>query len=1771
MQFNKRLVLSCFYYSVLQKNKPMKKILIILGIIGILNAQAQCCYHTTYPSPAGWKTDGGTYIIGTSSFNFNNTPCNASGNTAFSYATHPLACTLSDSAWKGDVDFEYTGRGSGGVAHSLLAIIADTLNAWNTPSFAETNQNAIETYINSPFGGAQNTDSLYAHSKVGATWNAVSKGIALPSMEVTYYIRLERVSSTLGRISLFLDPARIVHAPGSPQTFPVTSAVTGLSYVQHGAIPQGNYERALTATLKNLDVCDSIATYNPQPGSSSGNPILVNYVTPPNNSFSGTTALNTIWFSFTAQKTTTDFSIINSNINKNDDYNVINVYGGTNNNLHVITSYTAPTNGSGDSLYTALATNLIVGQSYYIQLTRKITSSDLSTLSMRVFPYQSVQSSGGDDQTFCFKAIGPFTDPPIFTMDNCSNPDGADCIYGTTYLKIFCIDNGGVPNDLTFDVTVSGGGCSSQINASNVGTSANTSLYSSSNCPGSGPYNIAITGISYSGPIATTLKFSFTIETDYTCDPNNFSGDASPDCSDVEVDFVFNDAQIVNSMGISTQAFTSCAGQQVVIKITGLDGDDLTNNYTFDWSNQLTGASLGGGNPFSTSTAGTFQVAINTANQNYDNPGLCNETIQNITVTNLPAPTVQITSPSPQTICSGSSATINSVGSGGGGTYHYQWSDGSNSTSQDITVSPTTTTTYDVTATDQFGCASSVASSVVDVNAAPSFSISGPTGPVCPGTSVNLTASGTGYTYLWSGPSGFSSTSASINVSPGTGNTVYTCVATNPTTHCISTQHFTIAVPTGFTPATINVPYAFQCEAINNVETFYSNVTGTWSLVQPSGSNAFIQSYNNGSENYASVNFTGVNGNVTLVLTGSSDGCPTSTSIVLKECCTAARNINHHFNFNLGTLTDPNHPGQTYLTNQNYTNSSSTDVYTYVVTGQLVFIGNTTLNNVNFEMNPGSSIVVDGGGTLNITNSHIYACSDMWQGISFNTLYSLTGSGDPQTPNLIINNSLIEDAIYGVNIAYGNIPSSNYQSELLANGQAAQPVVTLNNAWFNRCAAGIISDYDPLHPDSMIALNSTVPYSNYSTNHLFNSGVITATNCVFSCLSGITMARVTAANPNYNTNGLAGDYLHNYMYTPNFYSFCGIAANGSSFGASNTINSCYFDNLVDGIVSYDNPYNFYTSSFATDYYTPATSNLNVTSCSFNRMELVSPSPNYNFIINNAYAVNDMYGPTGGAFYYPYSQFFGGSGTNPVGSVGAGINFFGSQLNVGGNSTTGCKFTNSNYGVIAKPDGESPVNITYNTFSGTTISGVYMNDVNYQSASAQSIAVTNNTFKDHFQLGINLIFLENGDMNSISASYNNFTISAAFNSSFVPFWQQPTNFSYAPQAISVASFGLANPFYGSMYDAFSISGNTIHGYEKGIQGQSAYYTSISRNTIDGMPNDQNNPTFGISLTNCDYSYVILNTVKAPNTSTAAWMYSQDGIVTVNCANSQILCNTIDGPDVSMYCGGPNNVSSIEGNAFKNAQPFNFWLDNYGYVGQQGSASLGTGNTFSRENTYTWTDALFAGNNTNGTLSPFYYVSSVVNQHAFPSSHDGTSSPIADYTVLGHLRGNFFNCSGLRLATAILNPVTAQSIAQDSIQFSGNNATAVYGNQHDLYRALVDTGSAFYTANPVLNSFMLSMVGSSHEKLLVTDTLLANAGTDSSIINQALAINNSFIPTGKHDAYLQKINNLYAAYKKAKKHMNASQVQDVKSIALLCPYEYGEGVYKARALLKWKYKS
>lgn len=168
-------------------------------------------------------------------------------------------------------------------------------------------------------------------------------------------------------------------------------------------------------------------------------------------------------------------------------------------------------------------------------------------------------------------------------------------------------------------------------------------------------------------------------------------------------------------------------------------------------------------------------------------------------------------------ICPGESTTLTATTSSGGPAT-YTWSTGA--TTQDITVSPATTTTYSVDIV-QNGCTETITVDVVVGNIV--VEVTGDDS-ICVGESATLTATG-GNTYTWQ-PGG--QTGASITVSPAT-TTTYQVEGTQGS--CTDTYDFTVTVTQPPTPtANSNSPI---CEG-EDIE-LTGGGGGTYSWTGPNG------------------------------------------------------------------------------------------------------------------------------------------------------------------------------------------------------------------------------------------------------------------------------------------------------------------------------------------------------------------------------------------------------------------------------------------------------------------------------------------------------------------------------------------------------------------------------------------------------------------------------------------------------------------------------------------------------------------------------------------------------------------------------------------------------------------------------------------------------------------------------------------------------------------------------------------------------------------------
>jgi gliding motility-associated-like protein len=191
-----------------------------------------------------------------------------------------------------------------------------------------------------------------------------------------------------------------------------------------------------------------------------------------------------------------------------------------------------------------------------------------------------------------------------------------------------------------------------------------------------------------------------------------------------------------------------------------------TGPYSYTWSTVPTQFT-----PTATNmSAGSYNVLVLDAN------GCATNAIVNIS---QPAP-VATTASADVTICPNQPTLISASGAGGNGNYSYNWQPSLGNASSHI-VSPAITTTYSVTAVDNFGCAGNMETVTVTVlNLAPQNLVVSAPATICQGSSAAVEAMVAGVpgniTYTWSPNLG--STGGPYMVSPAV-STTYTVTITD--------------------------------------------------------------------------------------------------------------------------------------------------------------------------------------------------------------------------------------------------------------------------------------------------------------------------------------------------------------------------------------------------------------------------------------------------------------------------------------------------------------------------------------------------------------------------------------------------------------------------------------------------------------------------------------------------------------------------------------------------------------------------------------------------------------------------------------------------------------------------------------------------------------------------------------------------------------------------------------------------------------------------------
>ncbi len=235
---------------------------------------------------------------------------------------------------------------------------------------------------------------------------------------------------------------------------------------------------------------------------------------------------------------------------------------------------------------------------------------------------------------------------------------------------------------------------------------------------------------------------------------------------------------------------------------------------------------------------------------------------------NIPQPAPINITQDDTTICPGSAATLTASASGGASPYTYLWSNFVSG--QTNRVTPTASTNYTVTVTDNTGCKNTVVDTVKVSPALIQGNITAASSSSCVGASVTLTDAVTGgsgtITYTWQ-PGG--QTGNSISVTPSAGVTVYTVTVTDgcATTVLIDSVNVTMYNPV-FTACCDSTIISGQ--SVNLIATPSAGINFVWT---PSTGLTCTTCPNPVATPTA---------NITYTVVGTSSGCTTIDSVTIK-------------------------------------------------------------------------------------------------------------------------------------------------------------------------------------------------------------------------------------------------------------------------------------------------------------------------------------------------------------------------------------------------------------------------------------------------------------------------------------------------------------------------------------------------------------------------------------------------------------------------------------------------------------------------------------------------------------------------------------------------------------------------------------------------------------------------------------------------------------------------------------------------------------------------
>lgn len=350
------------------------------------------------------------------------------------------------------------------------------------------------------------------------------------------------------------------------------------------------------------------------------------------------------------------------------------------------------------------------------------------------------------------------------------------------------------------------------------------------------------------------------------------------------------------------------------------------------------------------------------------------------------------------------------------------------------------------------GCTSAPGYTTVTVNPSPAAPTPSSNSPVCSGNTINLsTATVSGATYSWTGPSSFSSTAQNpsrTNVTTAMGGTYSVTVTANGCTSTAGTTNVVVnatpSTPTVFIPSAICTG-----NTLNMSASFVSGATYAWN-----GPNSFASSLDTPSITNVTTAASGTY-SVTITANGCTSAVGTGTVTVNPTPATPIPSSNTPVcTGNTLNLSTPAVPGGTYswtgplsftstAQNPSRTNASTAMSGSYFVTvtanGCTSFTGTTSVVVNATPSTPTVNIppAICTGGTLNMNTAVVSGATYAWNGPN-----SFTSSAQATS---ITNSTTAASGTYSVTVTVNGCTSAAGTGTTVVNPTPAAPVANSNS------------------------------------------------------------------------------------------------------------------------------------------------------------------------------------------------------------------------------------------------------------------------------------------------------------------------------------------------------------------------------------------------------------------------------------------------------------------------------------------------------------------------------------------------------------------------------------------------------------------------------------------------------------------------------------------------------------------------------------------------------